>query len=198
MLHHVLLWLLRQHDPDNAWEAQWADLSRVRPPPHSLGDRLREAVDRYPCDVLFVHRDQEAAPLESRRAEIAAATRSLSSVEIVPIVPVRMTEAWFLFDEAAIRKAAGNPSGRVMLDLPPLASMETRADPKQMLIDLLEVASEQTGRRLAKLRPGHLRHRVAELIDDFAPLRALSAFGRLEQDVVDLVARINVRAELSE
>ena len=27
------------------------------------------------------------------------------------VIPVRMREAWLLFDETAIRKAAGNPSG---------------------------------------------------------------------------------------
>ncbi len=57
--------------------------------------------------------------MESRLAEIKAALESMEGIPVtVPIVPVTMTEAWLLFDERAIRRAADNPAGENSLQLP--------------------------------------------------------------------------------
>jgi hypothetical protein len=56
----ILTWSLKQHDVDTVM-AQWADLSRIHRPPDLRG-RLKAALDLYPCDVLFVHRDSEGQP----------------------------------------------------------------------------------------------------------------------------------------
>ena len=90
-------------------------------------------------------------------------------------------EAWLLFDAAAIRRAAGNPNGDTPLDLPELSRVEGLPNPKDILHTLLREASGLRGRRLKNLRVPV--RRVADLIEDFAPLRRLSAFQRLEQDV---------------
>ena len=114
-------------------------------------------MDLYPCDLLFVHRDAEGVPHRSRVEEIEIAMQEVRAVHEgaglpphVVVVPVRMTEAWLLFDEAAIRRAAGNPNGRVSLQLPP-GDPEEIADPKQLLHDLLRTASELGGRRLGRV-----------------------------------------------
>jgi hypothetical protein len=93
-----------------------------------------------------------------------------------------MTEAWLLLDEAAIRSASGNPRGRLPLNLPPSASIERVADPKETLFQALRTASEHTGRRLRSLRVEERRHRVAELMD-YELLRSLSAFQSLENEL---------------
>jgi len=107
------------------------------------------------------------------------------SAKIVFIVPVRMTEAWILHDEGAIRAAAGKPLGGVSLELPSLRRVEEVADPKMVLRDALLAASEaKERRRRRKLRDfGRMRHRVAELIEDYEPLRGLDAFRRLELEL---------------
>ena len=99
------------------------------------------------------------------------------------VVPVRMHEAWLLFDESAIRKAAGNPNDSVVLQPPATSIVEGIPDPKALLYDLLRTASERRGRRLKKFDPGKHARLVSEQIADFSPLRALSAFQRLEADV---------------
>ena len=54
-------------------------------------------------DLLFVHRDADAAGHEARTREIVDASANMElNVNRVPIVPVRATEAWILLDEAAI------------------------------------------------------------------------------------------------
>lgn len=189
----ILRWLLVEHLPEVALESAWADLGRLARPPRTLGERIARTLELFPCDLLFVHRDADRESPATRRTEIvAAATVAFESaggpapsIRQVPVVPVRMSEAWLLFDEAALRRAAGNPNGRVAISLPSIGSLEAIPDPKRLLRDLILTASELTGRRRDKLRPSAAR--VAGLIDDFSPLRALSAFRALEADVGSLI-----------
>ncbi len=98
-----------------------------------------------------------------------------------------MTEAWLLFDEDAIRFASGNPNGKVRLGLPPLSSLESKPDPKQLLHEYLIAASELSGRRRKSFDPKTKVHLVARSLDDFSPLRQLSAFRALEREVRRIV-----------
>jgi hypothetical protein len=102
-----------------------------------------------------------------------------------------MTEAWLLFDSAAIRLAADNPNGQARLDLPRVREIEQVANPKKKLADLLCIASEKSGRRLDQFRrdlSGRV-HRVAEVIDDFSPLRVLKAFRKFEDDTLEALTK---------
>jgi hypothetical protein len=133
---------------------------------------------------LFVHRDADRVGHDSRKEEI---TRGLDEAEIdvasVCVVPVRMTETWLLIDEYAIRAAAGQPRGRVVLNLPQLRRLEEEAYPKAALHQALRDASELRGRRLRDFPVKQRVRRVAELIGDYGALRGLSAFRALEQEV---------------
>ena len=104
----ILTWSLQQQEVTPV-VAQWADFSRI-PRQRNTEERLKTAIELYPCQVLFVHRDAEAQPPALRREEIATALHGVS-IGHIPVVPVRMTEAWLLADESAIRSAAGNPNG---------------------------------------------------------------------------------------
>jgi hypothetical protein len=159
---------------------QWVDLRSKRSQLTELGDRVNAALRLYPCDVLFVHRDAERQPAEWRHQEIATAVPP--NQKGVAVVPVRMQEAWLLHDENALRKAAGRPSGTEPLDLPSLSRLETLADPKRTLHAALLTAAAVTGRRRRAFDAGGAARRLAELIEDWTPLRQLPAFRQLEAD----------------
>jgi len=132
-------------------------------------------------DIVFVHRDAEKQPLDERRKQIPHL-----GIATVRVVPVRMTEAWLLSDEASIRKAAGNPNGRVRLDMPRLTRLEELPGAKETLRQLLLDASEHVSpRRQDKFRQKATDHiqRVSENTEDFSPLRRLSAFQAFEADL---------------
>jgi hypothetical protein len=190
LLHH-LRWLLAQNlRLTISIQPQWADLSRLRQKPNSLLERVRSALDFYPCDLLVIHRDAEVPDPSARYHEIEATAQQLAMPPppLVCVVPVRMTEAWLLFDERAIRRAAGNPNGRETLSLPiAIADAQSLADPKSTLCEALRSASGLTGRRRKKFAVSDAVHRVPDYIEDFKPLRALSAFARLEQDLVTVI-----------
>jgi hypothetical protein len=187
MLMPVLNWLLRSHCPKYALEPQWADLGRLPQPPKKLPERIRKTLELYDLDLLFIHRDAEKHSFESRHREIETALIGLTSPLAICVIPVRMQEAWLLFDERAIRRAAGNPKGRMALQLPPMGSLEYLANPKAFLYALICEASGRSGTRLKKLKPQKSAHLISELIDDFTPLNQLSAFRALEQELSGVV-----------
>lgn len=187
MLMPILDWLLRRYCPNYALEPEWADLGRLPSPPKTLSGRIRKALELYDTDLLFVHRDEEGQTLEFRHGQISEALGAQTTVRAVCVIPVRMQEAWLLFDEKAIRRAAGNPNGRIPLQLPPLGTVESLTNPKEFLFQLICVASELSPTRRKKLRPQKLAHLISQSIDDFTPLNQLSAFCALEQELSDVV-----------
>ena len=188
----ILRWTLRQQaSADCIFNGDWANLSRLRHVPRELHARIKTAVDLYPCDILFIHRDAEAPESQPRFEEITEAlgkARLPGHVSNIAVVPVQMTEAWLLFDERAIRRAAGNPNGRVALPLPDWRRAESLSKPKEILFEALRAASELPARRQRALDVERARARIVDFIDDFSPLHELPSFRRLEDDVRNLCA----------
>ncbi len=183
----ILRWVWEQTTAEEV-RLSWVDTSRIRHAP-GLAGKLRAALELHPCDVLFVHRDSDRESPDRRRREIASAAGEHPHV---PVIPVRMTEAWLLFDEAAIRSAAGRPGRRCTLRLPPLSKIERLADPKRELKRVLETAHGATGRRARQFRSSARIHRLADLVEDWSPLRQLPAFQRLEADTRLALERLGV------
>lgn len=183
----ILTWLLRQHLPSWAIQPQWADLWQLPNMPRRLRQKITASTDLYQCDLLFVHRDAERVSLRDRRDEIGRAIEEAARIEEIPpsvgVVPVRMTEAWLLFETGAIREAADNPNGAARLDLPRLNRVEGISDPKARLHSLIREAAELGTHRRSRFRVRHRVQRVSEYIQDFSPLRELTAFANLENEL---------------
>ena len=165
---------------------EWVD-RRVLSRRHarSLADRIKVAIELYGVpDIFFVHRDAEREPFERRSDEILRAIHEVkTTVRWVPVVPVRMQEAWLLVDENAIRSAAGNPNGKQRIDMPQLDTIERLADPKEMLHRILREASGLNGRRKKNFRVEAAAHRIVYYMASITPLRKLTAFRQFEEDV---------------
>lgn len=118
-------------------------------------------------DVIVVHRDADNAGIEVRDNEIRDAIRRVGySNPRVPIIPIKMTEAWLLLDGQAIRHVAGNPRGRVNLGLPKIHEIESLPDPKSYLRECIIKAADVTGRRrdtVSKRFPQHRRQLLDRL-----------------------------------
>ena len=142
------------------------DLSLLPKPP---GRRVEDKVAALESlgakfDILFVHRDADNAGAPSREEEIFEAAESCDrDYVVVPVIPVKMLEAWLITDENAIREVAGNPRGSFDLGLPSPNRVESVADAKALLFLALEKASGLTGRKLSKFkrRMGEMRYRLA-------------------------------------
>ena len=179
----IINWALDQIDGVR-YNSQYAEVSLK--PSVGLFHRAESAIKFYECDILFVHRDAESLAMTRRIAEINKKLGKLNK-PYIPVVPIRMTEAWLLVDEQAIRSAASNPNGKAKLNLPEVNNLEGLPDPKNVLFESLKLASELPPGRLRKFRPETCRHRVAELISDFSQLRNLSAFVQFENSLAESI-----------
>jgi hypothetical protein len=151
-----------------------------------LAEKICNVLEDAPCDLLFIHRDSDREEPIRRYEEIQVAIKE-AKVDLpnICVVPVRMMEAWLLFDSGVLRQAAGNRNSRASLTLPTLAQLENVADPKTILREALRTASERRGRKLDEFNkqiPAAMR-RITQLTNDFSPLLHLSSFQRLQKDV---------------
>jgi hypothetical protein len=137
-------------------------------------------------DLLVIHRDRDNSTREARVAEIMAAVgAAMPETLCVPVIPVRMTEAWLVLDEKLIRMVAGNPNGRVPLPMPDPGKAERIADPKDLLKELLVTASELTGRkrRIFQSRFPYHRKQVLERLDPYGTVRYLESWRAFDSDL---------------
>jgi hypothetical protein len=161
----ILRWTLRDLRPTGEFAIPWFISRKSR----NLVQSTEAVLLDYQPDILFVHRDSESVSMNERLREMPVGEH------IVPVVPVRMTEAWLLIDEKAIRGAASNPNGSMKLNLPKRKDLEKIAA-KTVLHELLQSASGNTGRRLRSFNVDQAVHRVAELTEDYTELRNLDAY----------------------
>jgi hypothetical protein len=190
---HVLKPILERLIQSLATSAIRFAIDAPPPCPGTLLERIRTALKFVPCDAMFIHRDAEAQDRDKRLEEIDEALSALGSEPLpahVPVIPVRMTEAWLLLDERAIRFAANNPNGRIALGLPRPRDVESIPDPKARLHELLRLASGLSGRRRHDFKPHRAVHNIAERLENLAPLRQLEAFQKLESDVARLLTAL--------
>jgi hypothetical protein len=144
--------------------------------------------------VLFVHRDAEKETRSSRLAEISDSFAATGLIlPYVPIVPVRMTEAWLLCDEDALRIASGNPAGRVKLDIR-VERAELEVDAKSVLKNKLAEASETVGRRREQLnkRFPMIRRQLLERLDVDGPVNRLSSFSAFRTDLHNTLRDLSI------
>lgn len=155
-------------------------------------DKIQHGLQYYgEADLLLVHRDADKAGAETRYREIATAVSAAGYTgPWVGLVPVRAMEAWLLVDEDAIRRVAGRPSGTVVLALPSPQEVETIADPKEMLRQVLIAAGAPQGvRRRKKFTRefGERRRQLAENLATGGSLERVAAWVKFREDVTEVV-----------
>jgi hypothetical protein len=159
-----------------------------------LAGKVRAGLRLVPgCELVLVHRDADAAGHVARLEEIRGAVeQECPDLAYVCVVPVTMTEAWLLVDEAAIRRVAGRPRGATPLGLTKPAALEGVRDPKELLRQALVRASEHSGRRLKDFRKdfGHPRRELIDRIDRNGPVGRLPSWQRFVADVTEALAEL--------
>ena len=149
-----------------------------------LKSRIESALELFPCDFLFVHRDNEGVGLSVRQREIEKSWPiNQQTTALICVIPVRMTEAWLITNEKPIKLAVSNPNGTEVLDLPAARDIESLPNPKAILFAALKTATGWNARHKARFDAHQFRHRVSELTDDLAPLRMFASFKHLEAQV---------------
>lgn len=172
----ILRWAIHRLDPG---------VELLEPEFHKRHGTLQDFFGAFESRAMltFVHRDSERESLEKRLEEFAAVPEAAN---FVPVIPVRMTEAWLLVDGSAIAQAADRPNARVATPGP--HELEQLPDPKRQLESLLlKAAGDPTGRRGKKFKASLAERRVnlAELIEDYSPLEQVPAFQAFQKTLAE-------------
>jgi len=192
ILMNIIKWVLDDIYPKLPNEGAYADFRALSKPPakKDIKEQIQTAQEYYPFDILFYHRDAELKQkdiLQQRTNEIKQHLNENEKAKTVCVIPIRMMEAWLLFDENAIKKAAGNRNYTDKINLPDIKKVENEKDPKNLLYSILKEVSGRKGRNLKRFNVSYHVHLVAENIEDFSPLRELSGFQFFEQELRNVV-----------
>jgi len=189
-LLRIIKWSLDNLYPTLPNEGSFADFRFLPNHPKGLTEKVKNAMNYYPFNVVFIHRDAETTNtkiIEQRQKEILNELDEELYLKIVCVIPIKMMETWLMIDPEAIKKAAGNRNYEGKIELPSLKNLEKENQPKVTLHELLRVASGLKSRNLKKFNPDKAVHLVAENIDDFSKLRNLVAFKAFETDLKRVV-----------
>jgi len=160
-----------------------------------LSDRIQSGLEYSSgVDCLFIHRDAEhPSQIFNRRREIKDAIQDANYDHLwVGIIPVRMTEAWLLLDEGAIRKISGRRNGTNNLGLPRPSAVEGISDPKDELYRVLMEASGATGRRRRQRKQRELSSMRSQLLEDLpvgGDLVHVPSWTRFRDETLDMMSR---------
>lgn len=169
----IIEWAIHRLDPDV--EILEPEFRKRKGPVKDFIDALDTG-----AMIVFIHRDGEAAGLATRLQEFDGVARD----DVVPVVPVRMTESWLLVDAPAIARAADKPSA--VVTTPNSNQLESIGNPKKTLEDLLlDAAGSPTGRRKKQFKRSIVERRVsvASLVNDYSALESLPAFQQFQADL---------------
>ena len=140
--------------------------------------------------VLCIHADSDARTIENvieyKFNPLTAALIPLNDDEycktIVPVIPIRMTEAWMLADKELLKTKIA-AQGKRDADLGLERTPEAYADPKQAIVDAIIIAqAEKTKRRRNELTINDLYDEMGQSIP-LQRLRELPSFRHFEENV---------------
>lgn len=171
-------------------------------PPNRAACVLRAACQAKGYHALVVHSDADDSKPERAMAERLQPGFDLVSKEkykacrqLVPIIPIRMTEAWMLADVKALQEVIGTDLDADGMGIPKKAkSVENDADPKKRLenaVRNVEKHHSRRSRRRRRIKLGSLYEPLGESIS-LESLKPLSAYRRFRNDLEKTLAELNI------
>lgn len=165
---------LRPGDDIDVSKYHWIE----RPSDRSVKGKV-EALRTEPYDLIFIHRDSDAMGWESRAKEILGCCDE----RVVPVITVRMTEAWAI----AHLWSNGEFRGWAKSKGVSLKTIESQADPKRLL-------REYCSRNLRELIPeaefGYERARIIKSIDIDGCVSELKAWKKLCEQIKEAMVGV--------
>lgn len=137
---------------------------------HDGGEKLLAvARQTYGYHCLIIHADaDDSSYIRALNERIEPGKRLINAdskacQEIVPLIPVHMSESWMLVDSDALTEALNTDLDLADLGIPKPKFSERPADPKQLLKDAVRISQEKsTKRRRSQI---HISDLYAELAD---------------------------------
>ena len=155
-----------------------------------------ESVRRYGVLVLAVHSDSDKESLQQRLEDKFLPARDyLSSLDenayckiLVPIIPMRMVEAWMMADTQLLREEMGTDMTDSELGL--LRPPEDVADPKELIENAIRIVQNALPKKRRTLAIGDLYEILGYKIS-YESLYRLSSFRAFVSACIDALQKIH-------
>jgi hypothetical protein len=159
---------------------------------------LQAAKDSYGYHILIVHSDADDNSDKEAFDNRINPWFSLVEEEIgkicknlVPIVPIRMTEAWMIADKNTLKEEIGTDKDDHQLELNfPIKNVEIIADPKEKIKKAIQVACIETPYRLARINIADLYLPLGQKVD-LSILNHLGAYRKFKKHLTEAFKKIN-------
>lgn len=153
-------------------------------------------VANYGIMVLAVHTDADRETYEERFADkILPACQLLNKHSddeyckiLLPIIPVRMIEAWMLADTELLKEEVGTDKSDHDLGID--KNPESIADPKACICEMIRIATEDLPRRRNRLTISDLYEIIGDKIS-LDSLKTLDSYRRFVAEVKNVYASLN-------
>lgn len=163
-------------------------------------ERILEAARRSAgYHMLIVHADADhPTPDRAMRERIQPGFERVHNAdepvcdELLPIIPVQMTEAWMLADPEALQAVIGTDVEAQALGLPARAhQVESEPDPKQILRQTIQNALAHRSRRRRRIDLGTVYEPLARQIS-LRRLRAVPAYRQFVSDMTETLIALHL------
>lgn len=168
---------------------QWAEIGG-----RAVEDKIGYMKENYAyVDFYIVHRDSDNVGYKARYKEVfEAARRHEVHQKIVPLITDRMLEAWLMTDKEFLKTIAGNSNYNGNFNGINFSALDSIADPKSVLENLLCSISGCEGAKLKQFKKSfpEMRMRLAnELSIDNEYLRKMKSYQEFK---ANLIAKIGM------
>lgn len=156
----------------------------------TMCNAAKKATEEYGMSILCIHADSDAKTLEDVTAfkfePLRLAMVDLDGREycknIVPVIPIQMTEAWMLADKELLKTKIDAAKKRDQ-DLGLHRAPESYSDPKQAIVNAIRIAQTgKTKRTRTDLTISDLYEELGQTIK-LERLRTLPSFNVFEENV---------------
>jgi len=163
-------------------------------------DRILEAARRSAgYHALIIHADADhPTPERAMEERIRPGFEQVRNAQervcdkLVPIIPVRMTEAWMLVDSEALRMVIGVSADTQMLALPTRPrQVESDLDPKQTFRQAVQNALVHRSRRRRRIDLGAIYEPLARQIN-MERLNEVPAYQQFVSDMTDTLIDLHL------
>lgn len=112
---------------------------------------------------------------------------------IVAVIPIYMTEAWMLANPTLLSKRIDSSMSVSDLGLPKISQVETITDPKQTIINAINISEKQGRRRSKKLSISQLYSPISKELnlEDLRNLKSFQVFEKRCREALVKIGYIN-------
>jgi hypothetical protein len=179
----------------------WNDINIIPIKPQKNGSQaqkvLAAATEARGCHLLIVHADADGpTAIQARTNQFDPGLKLVKQAkgnicqDLLPIIPIQEIEAWLLADKEALLRELGMAKNLGELGIPPVRQIESIAQPKERLENIIRIANRSRPRR-SPIRREDLYEPLGKSVR-LEKLALLSAYNQFLTDLTEALTNLGI------